>query len=187
MTNSSGGGSSVDGLGAGLAFVAPVGAGVFVVGSVGVGIARWFADMYRGIAHIVTGSGTDSMEELERRIALADLVAIAALADARLDEAENDAMRALMTGNPAFEAELRDAFVRWQARGAVLANESQRASALRAAAAKLSEEQRAELRALVEAHGAPPAPPPPEGGNPYRVAAPEASKTMRDEILAALA
>lgn len=183
MSNSSSGSGSSDLSGLG-GVLAPL-AAVYVAGSIAAGVAGWFADMYRGIAHLVRGSGTGEMADLEKVIALADLVALAALADGRLDDAENDVMRALMTGEPTFEAELRDAFVRWQKNPAVLRDAAARAASLRASAAKLDDDQRAALRTIVDklpAHAAPASDP-----TPYRANAnPVVHETMRDELLVAL-
>lgn len=172
----------MDGLGL-VAPVAAVGATVYIAGSIAVGIGRWFADVYRGLALIAGGSGTSEMEVLDRRIALADIVAITALADEQVDEAEQNVMRALVEDDPRLHAELRDAFTRWHPRRAVLDDPEQRAQSLRTAAAALGESQRGALRELVAAM------PVPErqetGATPYR-ASPSSAAAVREELLAAL-
>ncbi len=141
-----------------LSLVAPgaaVGATAYIAGSIAVGVGRWVADVYRGLALIIRGSGAGEMLELERRIALADLLAIACLADEHVEEAEKDVLRALVAEDAHLETELRDAFVRWHTRREVLGDPEERGQALRAAAAALDVPQRAQLRELVAAAPAP--------------------------------
>jgi hypothetical protein len=162
-------------------------ASLFLATSVVVGIRRWFADMYKHSEHLARGSGADSMEALAQRMATADLVVIATLADLRVEPAEEELMSALVARDTELEGELRDAFTRWRARPEILTDDGARARALRAAAGKLTSAQRKELREIVAAQAPDSPPAPSDPAHPYRTSATDAPRTLRDELLAALA
>lgn len=170
-----------------LAPVAAAGAGVFIVGSVVVGVFRWFGDVYRGLATVARGTGTDEMAALERRMAMADVVVIAVLADARVDHAEEAVLRELASDDEALAAELRDAFARWPLESPVFKSPEARVGALRAAASKLGDDEREALRDVLAKLPAPAPTVAANASSPYRVDGDvDTPATLREELIVAL-
>lgn len=157
-------------------------AGAFIVGSVLQDVGSWAVDVFRGLATIVRGSGADEMRVLERRMALADVLVLGAIADGTLDPSEISALRAYAVDNDELAREMEDAHTRWQAQPHVVADAAARALALTSALGKLDEAQREELTTRLRAL--------PEDGpagsvDPYREHATKAG-SLRVELLSAL-
>lgn len=164
--------------------VAPVLAAGYIGASLASSIGGWMVDLFRGVVAIAKGTGSSKMAQLDRRMAVADMVAIAALADERIDDQEQHVIASLVKDDPELSGEINDALDRWRKSPAILTDSTARVRALRDAAARMGEDDRANLRELVEALPAPPQVA--EPGGPYRATA-EEGRTLREEVLRALA
>lgn len=157
----------------------------FVVASV----TGWAVDVFRGLRSLAHGTGADEMAIVEQRMALSDLLVVAAYADGRLDDPEAEVLASLSSGEAELEKEIADAKVRFEARRDELASTEARVRAMQAAIVRLDDDARGKLRALVAQlrDGAPArtaTATADDAGSPYRATTSRAG-TLREELATA--
>jgi hypothetical protein len=122
---------------------------VFVVAVVAITIYRWIRSVGSSVARIAHGSGEDAMAAMDRALAVAEIAALAVLADGEITERERDALSGALKA-AGFDVSVNEALARVTGRREDVTDPAVLRAAVVRAATRLDPHERARAMGIVK-------------------------------------